>query len=65
MLEIEQGVEKTRRVARGEVGQLKISFTASALHTVLPEIIGLFRQLYPNVELNLTEICTEDQVLAL
>ncbi len=63
--EVERGVENTRRVARKEVGQLKVGFTASALHSVLPEIIGKFRQIYPEVELILTEICTEDQVEAL
>ncbi len=65
LLEIEQGIEKTRQVARGEIGKLKIGFTASALQTVLPEILDKFRQIYPNVELNLKEICTEDQVEAL
>lgn len=65
LLEVERGIEKTRKVARGEAGQIKIGFTASALHIVLPEMIARFRQVCPDVELILTEICTEDQVEAL
>ncbi len=61
----EQAVQVAKRAARGEVGQLRIAFTASAMHGVLPEILKTFRDRYPKVKLDLTELCTLDQVEAL
>lgn len=58
-------VDLTRRTARGEEGQLAIGFTATATHTVLPQLVRDFRQRYPQVDLTLRELCTEAQVTAL
>lgn len=60
--QVESAVYKAQRVARGEVGSLRIAFTPSAMHTVLPEILKQFRQGYPSVNLEMTELCTLDQV---
>ncbi|NHC35801.1 LysR family transcriptional regulator [Scytonema millei] len=60
----EQAIQTTKRVARGEVGQLRLSFTASALRSVLPEIVRVFRERYPDVQLTMNERCTHDQVAA-
>lgn len=61
----ERAVLTTRKVARGEMGELKLSFTASALRSVVPQILRVFRDRYPEVRLTLTEQCTCDQVEAL
>lgn len=61
---IEQATQITKRVARGEIGQLRLSFTASALRSVLPEIVRVFRDRYPDVQLTMNERCTHDQVAA-
>jgi DNA-binding transcriptional LysR family regulator len=61
----EQAIQTTRRVARGEVGQLRLSFTASALRSVLPGMVRVFRDRYPDVQLAMNERCTNDQVTAL
>ncbi|BAC90927.1 LysR family transcriptional regulator [Gloeobacter violaceus] len=58
-------LQLARRTARGETGQLSLGFTASALQSVLPRIVRVFRERYPAVELSMTELCTEDQVEAL
>lgn len=60
----EQAIQKTQRTARGEVGQLRLSFTASALRGILPEIMPVFRERYPNVQLTMNECCTHSQVVA-
>lgn len=60
--QVDSAVQVAQRVARGEVGALRIAFTPSSMHTVLPKILKHFRDLYPDVELALTEICTLDQV---
>jgi DNA-binding transcriptional LysR family regulator len=61
----ERAVQLAERTARGELGQLTIGYTPSALHRVLVRVIPLFRSHYPDVLLNLIKLCTEDQVLAL
>ncbi|MEO0538094.1 MAG: LysR family transcriptional regulator [Cyanobacteria bacterium P01_A01_bin.123] len=60
--QVESAIQVAQRVARGEVGSLRIGFTPSSMHTVLPEILRHFRDRYPNVELAMSEICTLDQV---
>jgi DNA-binding transcriptional LysR family regulator len=61
----ERAVQLAERTARGELGQLTIGYTTSALHRVLVKVIPTFRSQYPDVLLNLVKLCTEDQVLAL
>lgn len=65
LFEADEAIAKTRRAARGEIGQLKIAITDSALHGILPKIIKIFGDRYPDVEILMTEICTEEQVKAL
>ena len=60
--QVDTAVQVAQRVARGEVGALRIGFTASSMHTVLPKILQHFRDRYPDVELTMIEICTLDQV---
>ena len=63
--QVESAIHTAQRVARGEMGSLRIAFTPSAMHTVLPKILKQFRNGYPNVKLKMTELCTLDQVNAL
>jgi DNA-binding transcriptional LysR family regulator len=61
----EQAIALAQRTALGEVGRLTIGFTTTATYTVLPELIGCFRVRYPQVEVEMLELCTEAQVTAL
>ena len=61
----ERAVSNARRAARGETGQLTLSFTAAALRSVVPKILQVFRDRYPEVRLTMSEQCTHDQVEAL
>lgn len=65
LVQAQQAVELAKRAARGEVGRLTIGFTPSARSYVLPEILRVFRSNYPDVELVMRGICTEEQVEAL
>ena len=65
LFEADEVIKKTRRVVQGEIGQLRIAITGSALHGIPPKIIKRFSDSYPDVEILMTEICTEDQVKAL
>jgi len=60
--QVESAILVAQRVARGEIGSLRIAFTPSAMQTVLPEILKRFCECCPNVKLEMTELCTVDQV---
>ncbi|MEO1519410.1 MAG: LysR family transcriptional regulator [Cyanobacteria bacterium J06633_2] len=62
--QVKQTVSTTRRIARGEMGHLRLSFTTSALRSIVPEIVREFRNRYPDVQLAMTERCTHEQVEA-
>ncbi len=62
----EQAVVDARRAARGEVGRLRIGFTASLPFTsLLPNLVRRHRRLRPDVTLTLREMFTSDQYTAL
>jgi DNA-binding transcriptional LysR family regulator len=60
----EQAIQTAKRIARGEVGQLRLSFTPSALRGILPEIMRIFGDRYPEVRVKLTECCTKEALEA-
>ncbi|EKV00428.1 transcriptional regulator [Leptolyngbya sp. PCC 7375] len=63
--QLDSAIQLAQRIDRGEIGSLRIAFTASSMHTVLPEILRHFRDRYPDVKLAMSEICTLDQVNSL
>ncbi|MGG6265458.1 LysR substrate-binding domain-containing protein [Leptolyngbya sp. AN03gr2] len=63
--QLEQAIAITQRIGRGEVGRLAIGFVDSAMYTVLPEILRVFRAQFPAVELQLHELTTAQQIEAL
>ncbi|CAM3319614.1 LysR family transcriptional regulator [Deinococcus saxicola] len=56
-----QTVERARRAARGEVGRLTIGFVSGLAFGGLPEIVRRFRELYPNVSVDLRELTAHEQ----
>jgi DNA-binding transcriptional LysR family regulator len=65
MVQVGQAKERSQRVARGEIGQLRIGFTILSLHSVLPPILQSLRQSYPEVQITLHEMTTQAQLEAL
>lgn len=61
----ETAIQLTRRTGYGEVGQLSIGFTETAVQTVLPPLLRQFLKDYPKVKLDMVELATEAQVTAL
>ena len=50
----EQGIRSAQRAARGEIGDLRVGFTASsAFNTVVPGTVRAFRRAWPGVRLPL------------
>jgi DNA-binding transcriptional LysR family regulator len=63
--EVEEGIQVTRRVAAGETGRLRLGFTETTLFSLAPDIVKIYREQYPQVDLILTSGGTEAQVEAL
>lgn len=61
----DHAVERARRVDRGEWGRLTIGFVGSATYDVLPRVIRIFREDYPNVAIETWELSTPMQIDAL
>lgn len=61
----ELAVQAVHRASHGEIGRLNIGFVGSASCEILPKLVHNFRNLYPEVELQLRELTTAQQVRAL
>lgn len=54
--QLQNAVRQVKEVANGEIGQLRLGFTGTAiLHPLIPQAIKTYKQQYPHVELELTE----------
>lgn len=58
----ESAAEDARRAARGQVGRLVVAFVGPATYNVLPGILGAYRERYPDVELDLHELTSVEQL---
>ncbi len=62
----ERAVVLTRRAARGEIGELRVGFTAaSPFLPVVPRVIDAYRRAHPDVHLTLIELPSKQQLAAL
>jgi DNA-binding transcriptional LysR family regulator len=59
---VESAALEARRVQRGEVGRLAVGFVGSAMYSVVPELLGAFREQHGDVALRLHELGTTDQL---
>jgi DNA-binding transcriptional LysR family regulator len=62
---VDQAAETARRIYRGQAGRLVVGFVGSVVHTFLPEGLRAFRERFPDVELILQELNTEEQIKSL
>ncbi len=65
LLHVEEAAETARRIHHGKAGRLVVGFVGSVIHTFLPEGLRLFRERFPEVELELHEINTAEQIASL
>jgi len=61
----ELALAETPRAARGEAGRVRLGFTSSAAHTLLPRIMTEAARALPGVVLDLREMPIGDQLAAL
>lgn len=65
VLQAERAVLAARRAANGLRGTLRVSFVPSAARDILPAFLRRFRDAHPDVELQLREQMTSQQVRAI
>jgi DNA-binding transcriptional LysR family regulator len=55
---LEHSLDRVRRTAKGEIGQLRIGVPPSVMLTRLPQIVRRYRRMYPHVGFTLREMAT-------
>jgi DNA-binding transcriptional LysR family regulator len=65
VMQAEQTAQVAAQASRGAIGRLALGFTEMTLYSVMPAIARAYRARYPEVDLTLYEMCTEEQVRAL
>lgn len=65
LAQAERSVERARQAARGEIGRLTVGFVSGMVFGGLPDVVRTFRELYPNVAVDLRELTAGEQELAL
>lgn len=65
LLRTEQAICTVRQTAIQTSGRLGIGFTEMALQIIVPKVLSVFRDRFPQIELDILEACTENQVEAL
>lgn len=55
---VQEDMDEARSIARGDEGTLRVGFIGSGMLTPLPAMLGRYRQLYPRVQLLLSETYT-------
>jgi DNA-binding transcriptional LysR family regulator len=63
--EHERARAEVARVGRGEAGVLSVGYTQTATYEVLPKVVPEFARSHPHVRLELRELSSPSQVLAL
>ena len=53
---LDKAVGAARQAERGEVGTLRVGYTATALYNLLPEVVRSFGESFPGVRLDLAEM---------
>lgn len=66
MAQTELATQTAQRAARGEIGRLAIGYVGSAAYTgALTRVVGAFRDNYPHVNLEISEIAMLEQIEAI
>ncbi len=65
LAQVEQSVQVVQRASRGEIGRLVVGFEGSSTYDVIPMSLKVYRQRFPEVELVVYAMTTEEQIQAL
>jgi DNA-binding transcriptional LysR family regulator len=62
---LEEAIEKVRKVNRGEIGEIVIGFIASAAYDILPSMMKYYREQYPAIKVVLKQLSSQEQINSL
>lgn len=62
---VEQSIRTAQRASRGEIGELTVGFEGFATYDVIPNILKIFRERFPDIHLQLKEMTTAQLIEAL
>jgi len=65
LAQLEQAASLARRTAQGESGRVRLGYMGAAQAALLPRLWRTLRATHPDVQLDVTELCTPDQRQAL
>ncbi|GGL00753.1 LysR family transcriptional regulator [Deinococcus radiotolerans] len=65
LTQLEQASALARRTAQGETGRVRLGYMGAAQAALLPRLWRTLRDTHPDVQLDVTELCTPDQRQAL
>ena len=63
--QLERALDLTRQAGRGHMGMLEIGVISSVMFGIVPHLLSVFSQRYPNVSWNLKELTPVEQMEAL
>ena len=63
--EVERARQEVQRVARGDAGVLSVGYTPTATYEVLPQLVPDFLRAHPQIRLELRELTSPQQAVAL
>lgn len=63
--QVEQSVQLAQRANRGEIGRLVVGFEGSSTYDVIPMSLKVYRERFPEVDLIVYAMTTEEQIQAL
>lgn len=61
MARLAEAAERTKQVARGERGRVRIGFVSTADYSILPKLLRSFTTRHPGIELDLVEATGDEQ----
>lgn len=62
---VEKAVRVAQQIEQGELGRLTVGFTGAAIYSVLPEIVSLYQEQFPDVNVVLHDLPMREQLQAL
>ena len=65
LVQVQEAKRAAQRAARGEIGRLVIGYISSSTYDLLPMMLSAYRERFPEIDVALRELTTQEQVRAL
>lgn len=65
LAQVQEAKRAAQRAYRGEMGRLVVGYISSSTYDLLPMVLRVYRERFPEVEVALRELTTQEQLRAL